>query len=119
MSAVVEFQTLMRRLAEPAVPGEPVQQAINRVARRLHITRRKAAAFWYGERAKVPSDLMDTARQLAQEPIVIEAKHELSELSARISRIEALLVQDEDFHRPFADAFREVARGPHRAMAGV
>ncbi len=40
-----------------------------------------------------------------------------ADLSASIARADALLVQDEDFHRPHADAVRAMARAPHRAVA--
>ena len=40
-------------------------------------------------------------------------------LSAAIARADALMVSDEDFHRPHADALRAVARIPDRAVAAA
>lgn len=40
-----------------------------------------------------------------------------ADLTAAIARADALLVQDEDFHRPGADALRAMARVPDRAVA--
>lgn len=40
-----------------------------------------------------------------------------ADLSASIARADALLVQDEDFHRPHVDAMRAMARLPDRALA--
>jgi ubiquinone biosynthesis protein UbiJ len=98
-AAVVEFSRLMRRVAEPAVPGELVAHAINRAARRLGLTRRQAKSYWYGERTHVPADLMDKAREIAAEPSVIEARDELKQLRDRVARLEALLLADADRHR--------------------
>jgi hypothetical protein len=115
-AAVLEFSRLLRRAAEPSTPGELVTHAINRAARRLGLTRRTARAYWYGERAHVPADLMDKARAIAAEPPVVEARHEFAKFEARLARLEALLVADEDFHRASVDALRELARGPHRPL---
>jgi len=46
-----------------------------------------------------------------------EAINDDAELSAAIARADALLVHDEDFHRPMADAVRAVARVPSSAVA--
>lgn len=40
------------------------------------------------------------------------------QITDAIARADALLVQDEDFHRPHTDAVRAMARVPHRAVAG-
>jgi hypothetical protein len=41
------------------------------------------------------------------------------DLAATIARAEVLLVQDEDFHRPHADALRAMAGLPDRAVAAT
>jgi hypothetical protein len=115
-AAVLEFSRLLRRAAEPSTPGELVTHAINRAARRLGLTRRTARAYWYGERAHVPADLMDKARAIAAEPQVVEARHEFAKFEARLARLEALLVADEDFFGPQVDALRSAARGLDRTL---
>jgi hypothetical protein len=99
-TAIMEFSRLMRRAAEPAVPGELVTHAINRAAHRLGISRTAARRFWYGQNTTVPAELMDRARDIANEPPVIEANDELKQLRERIARIEALLLADTYRHRP-------------------
>ncbi len=86
-----EFSYLLRRAAEPACPGELVTHAINRVARRLGISRRTARAYWYGERRHVPADLMDRARALAGTISPPKSGDRLSDLQARVTRLEKLL----------------------------
>ena len=115
-AAVLEFSRLLRQVAEPATPGELVSHAIHRAARRLGLSVPVARAYWYGQRGAVPSDLMDMARHLAAEPLVIEARNELAEIDARLARIEAILLQDTQFHGPAAAALREVARGSDRPL---
>lgn len=115
-ASVLEFSRLVRRAAEPATPGEIVTHAINRAARRLGISRRTARAYWYGGRGTVPADLMDKARKIASSPIVHEARNEIDRLNARIARLEALLMADEDFHRPQIDALRQMAGRPNSTL---
>jgi hypothetical protein len=69
-----------------------VPENLSRAARRLGLSRRTAKAYWYGERTDVPAELMDRARNIANEPLVIEAKNELTELRERIARLEAILM---------------------------
>lgn len=113
----IELAELMRKAAEPAVPGELVVHAINRAARRLGITRRAAKGFWYTERRQVPSDLMDRARAIAAEPIVQRGQDEFRALADRIARLEAALrVSDPDFHSDQIDALGQLGRPDHRAL---
>lgn len=117
MSAVDVMAGLVRDIAKPgAYPGEGAGRAIARAARRLGLPHRQTERLWNRDRKIIPSDLMDKAQRLANEPLVEEARHELNELDARLARIEALLVQDEDFMRPHADAFRASARRPDRPV---
>lgn len=116
--AVLEFARLMRRAAEPATPGELVSCAINRAARKLGISRSLAKGYWYGERRRVPADLMDKARSIASEPVVGRARNDLEEFDRRLARLEALLLADEDFHRGSVDALRALAGRPDRTLDG-
>lgn len=114
--AAAEFSRLMRRAAEPASPGELIAHGINRAARRLGLSRRTARAFWYGERARVPADLMERARALAGEPGVREARNELAEMDRRLARIEALLACHPDEVGARIAALLQAARRLDRAV---
>jgi len=117
MSSVDIMAGLVREIARPgAAPGEGAARAIARAARRLGLSYRQAARLWHRDRKVIPSDLMDRALRLADEPIVDEARNELAELNTRIAKLEALLVQDEDFMRPHVDALRASSRRPDRSV---
>jgi hypothetical protein len=73
-------------------------------------------AWW--RRAKAYFAAIDAQRlQRAARRRLREAIHADTELTSAIGRADALLVQDEDFYRPHADAVRAAARVPDRAMA--
>jgi hypothetical protein len=119
MSAVAEAATLLRQVAEPRPVGDTVKAAINRAARRVSIRPGRVEDIWREEAKAIRAEEMDAIRRAAaQERVAREAKHELAELDARIARLEALLVHDEDHYRPQVDALRSVARRPHRPVDG-
>lgn len=108
----------MKQIAGPRMASETVSQCIYRAGRKLGLSRRQSLRAWYGQRDTIPTELMDRARELAAAETVAEAKNEYAELAARIARLEALLVQDADFHRPGVDAFRQAVGGLRRAVGG-
>jgi uncharacterized membrane protein YccC len=117
MSAVAEMRQHARAIGAPLFADEQVLFRIERVARRLSITARRARAYWYGEAASIPADHMDRARQIARQPIEQEASDAFAELQNRIARLEAALaVSDPDFHGPSLDALRVSAGRPDRAV---
>lgn len=117
MRAVAEAASLLRQVAEPRPVGDTVKEATNRAARRVSLRPGRVEDIWREEAKAIRAEEMDAIRKAAaQDRMVREAKDELTELNARIARLEALLVQDEDFHRPQVDAFRTVARRPHRTV---
>jgi hypothetical protein len=115
-AAAVEFSDLMKKIAGPRSFGELNTVGIYRAGRKLGLSRRQALAYWYCERSRIPTELMDQARALALEPVVSEAKDALAELERRIARLEALLVQAADADRAGGDARREGHRGSDRAL---
>lgn len=120
MDDVDRMASLVRRIAERgAMPGEGAGRAISRVARRLGLSQRQATRLWNRDRKVIPAGLMEKAEWLADEPAVKEARHELSEIDARIARLEALLVSDEEFYRVALDAERAAARGLDSPMDRV
>lgn len=58
-------------------------------------------------------------RRQADIKLLREAMDADRDLTAAIARADSLLVQDEDFHRPFADAFRTMAGVQDRAVASA
>lgn len=126
MTAVAEAGRLLREVAEPVPAGDSVKAAIGRAARRVekhipaHFASRwhagRAEDIWRGEARGVWAEEMDAIRRAADAKAAEEARSELAELDARIARVEALLLSDEDFHRPQADAWRAASRRPHRPM---
>ena len=59
---------------------------------------------------------MDAIRRAADAQAAEEARSELAELDARLARIEALVIQDEDFMRSHVDAVRASSRRPDRPV---
>lgn len=123
MSAVAEAAHLLRQIAEPRPVGDSIKAAISRAARRVskHLPQpmhyRRAEDLWRKEARAVRAEEMDAIRRAAKaDRLVEEARSELSEIDARIARLEALLVQDEDFHRDQVDAHRAALRRPHRPV---
>lgn len=65
---------------------------------------------------RIPADVADAVREARDRAAAEEARNELAQLDARLARLEAFLVQDEEFYRPSVDALRAVARGEDRPM---
>jgi len=126
MTAVAEASRLLREVAEPVPAGDSVKAAIGRAARRVekhippHFASRwhagRAEDIWRGEARGVWAEEMDAIRRAADAKAAEEARNELAELDARLARVEALLIQDEDFNRFQVDALRAASRRPHRPM---
>ncbi len=117
MSAVDAMAGLVREIAKPgAAPGEGAGRAIARAARRLGLSYRQACRLWNRDRKVIPSELMEKAQRLADQPLMQEAKHELDELDARIAKLEAIFTSDPDFVRPQIDALRSAARRDDRTV---
>ena len=99
MSAVIEeMRAIVRQAALPAMPGDQVQAAIGRAARRLKMEYGRARSMWYGDRrVAVRADEADRLRALhlkRQEARAVELRAELATieqqhaaLAARLRRI--------------------------------
>lgn len=114
-SAALEMGRLVRLAASPPVPGEHVDYAIGRAARRLGFTRGRVKSFWYGKaRGPTPEEL-ETARQVAvkhaQDLELLRNEHRRAlDILARLET--RLAVIDPDFHQPDTAALRDMARAP-------
>lgn len=112
-SAALEMGRLVRLAASPVVPGEHIDYAIGRAARRLGFTRGRVKSFWYGK-AKGPSpEELETARQVAvkhaRDLELLRNEHRRAvEILARLET--RLATIDPDFHEPDTTALRDMAR---------
>ncbi|WP_425087794.1 hypothetical protein [Stappia sp.] len=117
MTTAMEMQEHIRKIGWPSYPDEQVVFRIERAARKLGVSIRRARSYWYGEPATIPADHMDKARRLSRVPVEEKARNEFAELQTRIARLEAALsVQDPEFHGPEIDALRNIRRGADRAV---
>lgn len=113
MSAVAEASVLLRRIAEPRMADDSVKTLIVRAARKVSrffpLTPSRAEDIWRREARLIRAEEMDAIRKAAEDRIVGEVKRERSELETRLARLEALLLQDEEFHSPEVAALRQLA----------
>lgn len=122
MSSCLEAAALLRSVAEPRPVGDTIKAAINRAAKRVSAHLRepmrpgRAEDIWRGEARAIRAEEMDAIRRAAEKRLVGEARNEFTELDRRIARLEALLVQDADFHGVEADALRASASRAHRPV---
>ena len=116
-SAALEMGRLVRLAASPVVPGEHVDYAIGRAARRLGFTRGRVKSFWYGKARGPSPEELETARKVAvkhaQDLELLRNEHRRAvEILARLET--RLAVIDEDFHQPDTSALRDMARAASR-----
>lgn len=122
MTDVAEASALLRQIAEPRPVGDTVKAAINRAARRVSSFMRspmrasRAEDIWREEAKAIRVAEMDAIRQAAaDQKLMREARNEMADIDACLARLEALLLQDEDFRRdqvaPHIEALSRL-RGP-------
>lgn len=113
MSAVVEYQQIVRRAAEPRPVGDSVKAAIGRAARRLCWKYTRTRAFWYaGDRINVKDYEADRLRELKKQTAGAENNDVLARLESVEQMLRALasrMPQDADFYGAHADTLRGVA----------
>jgi hypothetical protein len=122
MTALVEAQTLVRRLAEPCAAGDSVKAQIGRAARRVGLGFNRVRTLWYAdERASVSAAEMDSLRRAAGAREQKAEAHR-DELAIRVEALEQQLralasriPQDADFYGAQADLLRSAVRGMGRA----
>ena len=80
----------LRRIAEPAVPGESVKSLLLRVSRKLPtISYGRVRGIWYRDkRLKISADELNELRRIAK--IEDEERHASDEVSALRKRLELL-----------------------------
>ena len=104
-SMSVTAQLSLREYAGRTWPAESHKARITRLARALRWGHRRTRSIYNGEPVALRAD------EFAAVQTLTEAKHEYRDLQARIARLEAVLLhQDEDFHSPQVAAYRQGLR---------
>lgn len=118
MSDAILAARMIRDVAGPRGSDEPIKVLWERAYQALskygqHWTRRRIRALWAGEAARVEyREIKEMAIAIAARERLIDARKEHAERLARIARLEALLVaQDEAFHSPEIGALRDTPFG--------
>lgn len=109
MSELVFASQMMRTRIAPPGSAASKGERLLAAARALRWSDSRAKSVWYAdERVSLkPREL----RKIEEVSGVKYGRQEINELDQLISRADALLEgQDEDFYRPFVDAFREALR---------
>lgn len=95
MSALVEAQSLLRKVAEPVPAGDSVKAAICRASRRLRWNFNRTKSLWYGDqRAKVSGDELNQLRDVAKQSagggddLLARTAIALETVAARLDRID-------------------------------
>lgn len=114
MNALAEASFLVRKIAEPAPPGDSVKAAILRAYRRIGSwTHNRVRDVWYGDnRISVSGDELIQLRAVARQDAETSRDNELAELRERLAALEAYMRQtDNEFFVSQIHAMREVPCG--------
>ena len=112
MSDVSQASSLVREVI-PASGGATILERINRTSRKLGWPFSRTRDVWYEQARRIDATEMDQLRAATEARRIAEASNEYKDLRARIARIEAaLMAQDEAFHRPTIDALEQSLGGP-------
>jgi hypothetical protein len=97
-------------LAGPRAAGDPVKAAIHRAARQAGLSYWRAFDIWYGKARRIEHFEEMQIEQALRKRRKVVAHNELSELKARIARLENLLLEsDEEFFCEDVAALRGTA----------
>ena len=86
----MEMTAIVREAAEPSVLGEHIAAAIDRAARRLGLSYRRAKAYWYQETRLVPAHEADKLRRARRQMMRDRAARLNAELATLQLRLSAL-----------------------------
>jgi hypothetical protein len=108
----VAFASELIKDVVPAKGGATISARILATARNLGWRYNRARDVWYEQARRIDAREMDQLRAAREARKLREASDEYKELRARIARIEAALIaQDENFYRPHVDALEQSLRG--------
>lgn len=91
-ATLLEAHYIVRTAAEPWTAGDSVKAGINRAARALSLSYRRARTFWYLSPGAVRADEMDHLRSRARELLAqrmrrLDAEREI--IAARLAELES------------------------------
>jgi len=96
-----EMRMIVRRAAQPVMPGDQIGAQINRAARRLDLPHRRTQEFWYGRARRILAQEADRMR--AWHRAWIEAQRarlaaDMASLDAEEARLKRVLqrLENED-----------------------
>jgi len=101
----------LRELSEPWGDGENVKSAIDRAAKLAGLKYWRAFDIWYRKARRVEGFEIEQIAAAIEAKNEKDARNELRDLKARITRMESLLAQgDTHFHSPSISHAREMVR---------
>lgn len=101
----------LRELSEPWSDGEKIKTAIDRAAKLTGLNYWRAFDIWYGKARRIEGFEIEQIAKAIEAKNEKDARNELRDLKARITRMEALLASgDSHFHSPSIAHAREMVR---------
>jgi hypothetical protein len=101
----------LKELSEPQVRGEKITTIIERAARLAGLSYSRCYEIWYGRARRIEHTEVARISDALKQKHARETRNELQELRLRLTRLEAILVlQDEEFHREDISAVRDCLR---------
>ncbi|WP_371346494.1 hypothetical protein [Ancylobacter sp. IITR112] len=89
MSSACEAHDLIGQIAGAQALGSPIKTALSIVARRTGLTERRVRGIWHREARAIRAEELDALRRAAEAQKKAEFDAEISELRARLARLEA------------------------------
>lgn len=101
----------LKKLALPCPEGDRVKTAIDRASRKSGIPYARAREIWYGNAHRVEQNEIEKVRRALQKDRNQRLLDDWNRHKAQMARIEALLLQDEEFYSAHIAAFK-LGMGP-------
>lgn len=89
MSSACEAHQLIAQIAGAQALGSPIKTALGIVARRTGLTERRVRGIWHREARAIRAEELDALRRAAEAQKKADFDADISELRARLARLEA------------------------------
>lgn len=89
MSSACEAHHLIGQIAGAQALGSPIKTALSIVARRAGLSERRIRGIWHKEARAIRAEELDALRRAAEAQKKAEFDADISELRARLARLEA------------------------------
>lgn len=89
MSSACEAHHLIGQIAGAQALGSPIKTALSIVARRTGLSERRVRGIWHKEARAIRAEELDALRRAAEAQKKAEFDADISELRARLARLEA------------------------------